>query len=312
MDDDKNFQGAAPLLLGSSFAKQSKYPNDHLKAMRSSTKDHKSASQFFRFSPPNGKGGGGGWVQPKKRPQLPERRIHRPIGMECPPTETPVEQVNWMYTDSLKSMIIIQKRMLKSHIACQGIKCLQLTKPLAGRLAHYLQNWQTTTQDRWRCNQQNTGGLWSTHESMRHINHLKLLAATLAAQSFAKTKVSISILLRIDNTTAVTYINHLGGTASRELVTLTRDLWMWYLEWNIHITAQHLPGVQNTIADAESQSCKDRTDWKLNPVIFQKINQTFGPLETDLFASRLTTQCPHYFSWWPNPYATATDAFLQT
>jgi len=57
---------------------------------------------------------------------------------------------------------------------------------------------------------------------------------------------------------------------------------------------------------------RDRTDWKLNPVIFQKIDQEFGPLEIDLFTTRLTTQCPHYFSWQPDPYAMATDAFFQT
>ena len=60
------------------------------------------------------------------------RRIHRPIGTECPPTETLVEQVNLMHTGSLKSMIIIQKRMLKSHIVCQGIKCLQTPCGQAG------------------------------------------------------------------------------------------------------------------------------------------------------------------------------------
>jgi len=64
------------------------------------------------------------------------------------------------------------------------------------------------------CNQQTTGGSWSTQERTRHINYLKLLAATLAVQLFAKTKVGILILLRIDNTTAVAYINYLGGTAS--------------------------------------------------------------------------------------------------
>ena len=31
----------------------------------------------------------------------------------------------------------------------------------------------------------------------------------------------------------------------------------------------------------------------------------------DLFASRLTAQCPAFFSWRPDPYAVATDAFLQ-
>ena len=55
----------------------------------------------------------------------------------------------------------------------------------------------------------------------------------------------------------------------------------------------------------------DRTDWKLNPVIFQEINNLYGPLDIDLFASRLSTQCPLFFSWWPDPYALAADAFLQ-
>ena len=87
---------------------------------------------------------------------------------------------------------------------------------------------------------------------------------------------------------------------------------MWCLERNIHITAQHLPGSLNTIADAESQTLRDRADWKPNPVIFHKINQLWGPLEVDLFASRQSTQCQHYFSWRPDPSAEATDAFLQT
>ena len=118
-------------------------------------------------------------------------------------------------------------------------------------------------------------------------------------------------MLRIDNTTAVAYINHLGGAVSRDLVNLTKNLWMWCLERNIHITAQHLPGIQNTITDAESRAQTDRTDWKLSPSIFHKIQEKFGPLEVDLFATHLSVQCPHYFSWQPDPPAEATDAFLQ-
>ena len=94
------------------------------------------------------------------------------------------------------------------------------------------------------------------------------VAATLAVKSFAKHKSKISILLRIDNTTAVAYINNLGDTISSDLVYLIRNLWMWCLERNIHITAQYLPGSQNTVADAESRMVTDRTDWKLNPAIF--------------------------------------------
>ena len=42
------------------------------------------------------------------------------------------------------------------------------------------------------------------------------------------------MLLKIDNTTAAAYINNQGGTVSKELVSLTRKLWMWCLEVNIH------------------------------------------------------------------------------
>ena len=87
---------------------------------------------------------------------------------------------------------------------------------------------------------------------------------------------------------------------------------MWCLERNIHITAQYLPGSQNVIADAESRVATNRTDWKLNPAIFANINQLFGPLEVDLFATHLSTQCQRFFSWRPDPYAEATDVFLQT
>ena len=53
----------------------------------------------------------------------------------------------------------------------------------------------------------------------------------------------------------------------------------------------------------------DRTDWKLHPKLFRAIDQQWGPLEVDLFASRLSNQLTRYFSWRPDPLAEATDAF---
>ena len=158
---------------------------------------------------------------------------------------------------------------------------------------------------------QRTGGPWTEEEAQMHINCLELLAATFATQTFAKEITDTTILLKIDNTTAVAYINNLGGTISQDLVVLAKDLWMWCLERNIHIIAQHLPGVLNQTADAESRLMRDRMDWKLNPCLYRRIDQLLGPIEVDLFASRITKQCPVYYSWLPDPYAAATDAFLQ-
>ena len=55
------------------------------------------------------------------------------------------------------------------------------------------------------------------------------------------------------------------------------------LERDIMITAQHIPGVSNGIADSESRQETDRSNWTLSYEVFQKIIQTLGPLEVDLF-----------------------------
>ena len=122
------------------------------------------------------------------------------------------------------------------------------------------------------------------------LSHKQLKAAFLAIQAFLKHKTNISIKLRLDNTTAVYYINNKGGTRSPELMALTMELWTWCLSRNIYIQAEHLPGVQNCLADKASRTCIDSTD-------------------TDLFATRLTHQLPRYVSWHPDPKAIAADAF---
>ena len=66
----------------------------------------------------------------------------------------------------------------------------------------------------------------------------------------------MSVLLKIDNTTTVAYINNQGGKVSKELVSLTQDMWMWCLERNIHIQAQR-QGIMNDVADRKSRSMKD-------------------------------------------------------
>ena len=126
-----------------------------------------------------------------------------------------------------------------------------------------------------------------------HINCLELIAAMLALQVFAKDRSGVSILLQLDNQTAVAHINHLGGTISLQLVQL---VWIWALQQDIVLSAQHIPGVTNWVADAESRATEGYLDWQLSLRIFQWINVTWGPLEVDLFVSRLSSQLDWFFS----------------
>ena len=154
-----------------------------------------------------------------------------------------------------------------------------------------------------------TGGAWPVQEQSMHINSLELLAATLVVKTFLKDASGISVLLQLDNATAVAYINNMGGTMSSQLTTLAKELWTWPLDKDIGLSAQHIPGVSNTIADIESRTVRDRSDWMLRPRTFLTIKEAFGPLDVDLFASRLTHQLSRFFSWRPDPQVEAVDAF---
>ena len=156
-----------------------------------------------------------------------------------------------------------------------------------------------------------TGGPWSPEESQWHINCLEALAAFHAVKCFVRDTRSVTVLLRLDNISAVSYVNKLGGTVSLRLSGIVKDLWLWCMNRDITLTAEHLPGVMNTVADEESRVMKDRSDWMLNPQIFHHIQVRWGPLEVDLFASRLSTQLKRFFSWRPDPEAEALDAFNQ-
>ena len=61
-----------------------------------------------------------------------------------------------------------------------------------------------------------TGGHWAEKESRQHINVLELIAGFIGLKTFAKKKDNIHIRLRIDNTTAVSTINHIGKNHSND------------------------------------------------------------------------------------------------
>ena len=162
------------------------------------------------------------------------------------------------------------------------------------------------------CGGVSTGGLWSPEERCRHINCLELMGASLAVKTFAKDRENLNIRLRMDNTTAIAYVNRMGGTHSHQLSAIASSLWQWCLQRRILLSAEHLPGAQNVSADAESRTLPSSAEWKLQKEVFQWILDLMGPCQVDLFATRLNHQLPHYVSWKPDPHAIATDAFEMT
>ena len=112
----------------------------------------------------------------------------------------------------------------------------------------------------------------------------------------------------MDNTTAISYINKMWGT-SPMLASLVFEIWQWCLQRTVSLSAEHIPGALSGIADTESRVDRDSSDWKLDPSVFACLNTLWGPLEVDLFATRLTNQLSRFVGWRPDLEGEATDAF---
>ncbi|XP_067040975.1 uncharacterized protein [Acropora muricata] len=153
-----------------------------------------------------------------------------------------------------------------------------------------------------------TGGQWTEDESQNHINYLEILACFLTLKAFCSQIKNCHVKAMIDNTTAVSYINSMGGR-SLTCNQITRELWVWCASHRIWLSAAHIPGKENVLADKESRKKDSDTEWKLNPELFSRIATLWGPVSIDLFASRLNYQLKPFVSWRPDPEAMAIDAF---
>ena len=171
-----------------------------------------------------------------------------------------------------------------------------------------LKGWGVSVQSRGTA----TGGAWSQLEAIQHINYLELLATFLGLKTFFSDSENIHIGVKSDSSTAVYYLNAMGGMASLLLDDLTKEIWEWCFSRNIFITAQHIPGILNVEADKWSREFVSSAEWKLKPCIFTRLCSHFFTPDVDLFASRLNNQIPRYFSWLPDPGAFRVDAFMHS
>ncbi len=140
-----------------------------------------------------------------------------------------------------------------------------------------------------------------------------MLAAFLGLKTFANMKYNIHIRLRVDNTTAMNIINKMGTSHSDSCNSLVKEMWEWCMGKQIWISAAHIPGSLNFVADFESRHIATASEWMLNK---NKLNDALQTLnfvpEIDLFASRINHQFLKYVSYRPDPKAIDIDAFSIT
>lgn len=99
-----------------------------------------------------------------------------------------------------------------------------------------------------------TQGTWSPHKASLHINVRELRSVRLSCAVFLPHIRGKSVLILLDNMTAVAYINKQGGTRSPRLCSEALHLWELCIGADIHPMASCLLGSKNVLADRLSRS----------------------------------------------------------
>ena len=98
------------------------------------------------------------------------------------------------------------------------------------------------------------------------------------------------------------YLSKLGGRKV-ELNRLTKEIWEWCMARNNWISAFHIPGKDNSIADKLPRNF-DR-EWLLSDEMFYTIQDKLGVCDIDLFASKDNHKLSKYVSYTPDSNAEA-------
>lgn len=80
------------------------------------------------------------------------------------------------------------------------------------------------------------GGRLSEIERGKHINALELKAVLFALKAFSEKIVGKYIKVLTGNSTAVSYINNMGGTKSELGNSISKEIWSWCIEKNIWLS----------------------------------------------------------------------------
>ena len=92
-------------------------------------------------------------------------------------------------------------------------------------------------------------------------------AVHLALETLATAARSTHIQLKLDNLTAITYINKMGGTHSPKCNHVTQQIWEWAVAQDIWLSAAYIPGDSNVVVDFHSCCFHENKEWAFNDAV---------------------------------------------
>ena len=141
-----------------------------------------------------------------------------------------------------------------------------------------------------------TSGQCSSIEFLEQINLLKLKAIHLTILEFLPSLTNKLIKIRYNNSTAVYYINKIGGTSSKKLCYLALEIWKLFQVNNIKCNASLISGIDNSAANFFSRYSYFH-EYELCSKAFKKLCEIKPfELEIDAFASKRNVKLTNYVS----------------
>ena len=114
--------------------------------------------------------------------------------------------------------------------------------------------------------------------------------------------------LMLDNSAAVACLKR-GGSRSPPLNLVVLAINRLMEKRKVFLSAVHIVGTSNVLADALSRDRVVSTEWSLSRNTFLSIFRNHPDLEVDIFVTRRNHQLPQYVSPFQDPGAVAVDAF---
>lgn len=155
------------------------------------------------------------------------------------------------------------------------------------------------------------GDSWSANHLLtyeQNINTLEMLAIWQGLKAFESVVSGKRVLVRCDNSTALCYLNNMGGQKSNLCNDLAKTIWQWCIPRKISLLVSHIPGNLNAEADFMSRLDQNK-ELSLTDIAFKMIVQNLGCPCIDIFASGLNAKVPTYISWKPENGSVSVDCF---
>ena len=151
-------------------------------------------------------------------------------------------------------------------------------------------------------------GSWSQNFKHFHINVLEAMAVFLTLKKL-RPKRGSHVRLVLDSQVIVHCLNR-RGSRSRPINHVMIAIFTLARRRSWHLSATHLAGVQNVIADSLSRTKPLESEWSLDVQSFQEISKRLPGLQVDLFATEYNHKLPCYVAPNLDPQAFAMDALL--